>query len=235
MDTPALRPAYFLGHLRAELGAFLGCLDADLDTPVVHCGDWTLYDLADHVAGGSLWTVAAVTERHGGLRPPPAPRERDALKRWVAETSDTLAETLDTDPGAEAWTFWPPHTVAFWQRRRCHEAVVHRWDAQNALGDPGPIDAELAADGVAEVFDTMLPRQVKRGTATVPEHGIVVRATDTGGSWSHGTGEPAATVSGRAQDLVLALWKRLPAASPALAWEGDAAAGHAVFAQGLTP
>ncbi|MGI5328418.1 hypothetical protein [Actinomadura nitritigenes] len=38
------------------------------------------------------------------------------------------------------------------------EALVHRWDAENALGNRRPLDPVLAGEGVAEVFDTMAPR-----------------------------------------------------------------------------
>lgn len=52
----------------------------------------------------------------------------------VEENSTTLLMALDTDPNANAWTFHPPHTVGFWQRRRALKALIHRWDAENALG-----------------------------------------------------------------------------------------------------
>jgi hypothetical protein len=53
--------AGYLAHLRRELGVFEACLSGDLSAPVTHCGDWTLYDLADHLGGGNLRAAAAVT------------------------------------------------------------------------------------------------------------------------------------------------------------------------------
>ena len=44
--------AGYLGHLRRDLGAFGECLAGDLAVPVEPCGDWTLYDLADHLGRG---------------------------------------------------------------------------------------------------------------------------------------------------------------------------------------
>ena len=50
--------AGYLGHLRRDLGAFGECLAGDLAVPVEPCGDWTLYDLTDHLGQGNrgpLW------------------------------------------------------------------------------------------------------------------------------------------------------------------------------------
>lgn len=54
-----MRATDLLQGLRRELDVFRTCLDADLSTPIEHCGDWTLYDLADHLGGQNLWTAAA--------------------------------------------------------------------------------------------------------------------------------------------------------------------------------
>jgi hypothetical protein len=42
--------------------------------------------------------------------------------------------------------------AAFTARRCANELAVHRFDAESARGTPQPIDAELAADGVEEIF-----------------------------------------------------------------------------------
>ena len=57
--------AGYLGHLRGDLGAFEECLAGDLAAPVEPCGDWTLYDLADHLGQGNMWAAVAVTAKHG--------------------------------------------------------------------------------------------------------------------------------------------------------------------------
>ncbi|WP_049580477.1 maleylpyruvate isomerase family mycothiol-dependent enzyme, partial [Streptomyces sp. SBT349] len=160
-----MEPTACLTSLRRELNAFLACLDGDLSAPVAHCGDWTVRDLAEHLGRGNLWAAVAVTERRGDYRAPAAPTQPAALARWFEDTCATLLAALDTDPATEAWTFHPPRTVGFWQRRRCLEALIHRWDAENALGTPDPLDPELATDGIAEVLDTMAPRQIARGRA----------------------------------------------------------------------
>ncbi len=228
-------PAEYLAHLRHELDAFAACLSGDLSARVQYCGDWTLYNLADHLGRQNLWAAAAVTEQHGDLDPPPAPREPAALATWFRGTCDTELAALDTDPSAPAWTIAPPPTVGFWQRRRCLETLVHRWDAEHALGTPSPLDPGLAGDGVAEVIDTMAPRQVRLGRTAAPAHAVGLTAADTGSAWTLGPGEPVASVRGPAAGLLLLLWGRCAADDPALAWSGDREAGQAVLAAALVP
>jgi len=206
-----------------------------LAAPVPHCGDWTLRDLVEHMGKGNHWAAAAITEKHGRYDVGPAPADDAELRAWYERSVEALMSALATDPEADAWTFWRPRTVGFWRRRRAQETLIHRWDAQNALGEPDPLDPALAADGVAEVFDTMAPRQVKRERIEAPRQAVALRATDTGQSWSWGPGEPVAELSGTAEALLLALWKRLPADAPGLAWAGDRAAGQEVLAAALTP
>ena len=228
-------PAAYLAHLRRELDAFEACLGGDLSAPVEHCGRWTLYDLADHLGRGNLWAAVAVTDKHGGYEAPAAPRDRTALTRWFRDTCATLLAVLDTDPSSSAWTIAPPSTVGFWQRRRCVEALIHRWDAEHTLGVTGPLDPALAADGVAEVVDTMAPRQVRLGRAAAPPHAIRLRAGDTGSSWILGPGEPVATMDATAATLLLVLWGRLSAADPAVTWNGDQQKALASLSGPLVP
>jgi uncharacterized protein (TIGR03083 family) len=225
----------YLQLLRQESAAFSVCLEHDLSAPIPHCGDWTLRDLAEHIGRGNRWAVAAVTEKRGDYEAPPAPRVDAEVRSWFNASVDELLAVLDNDPAIEAWTFFPPHTVGFWQRRRAQEILIHRWDAQSTLGNALPFSREFAADGVAEVFDTMAPRQIARGRAKPPQHALRLRATDNGQSWTYGPGEPAAEISGTAERLLLMLWGRLPADDALISWSGDNAAGAAALAGPLTP
>ncbi|WP_433186375.1 maleylpyruvate isomerase family mycothiol-dependent enzyme [Actinoallomurus sp. CA-150999] len=226
----------YLAALRRELDAFGAVLDGDLSAPVEHCGDWTLFDLAAHMGAGNLWVVTAVKEGHGDdYDEGAAPRDQTALNAWYAETANTLVRALSVDPSTDAWTFFPPRTVGFWRRRRAQETLIHRWDAENAVGSATPMDVVLATDGVAEVFDTMAPRMIARGHATGPEQAVRIAATDSGGSWTHGPGEPVAQVSGRAEDLLLMLWDRKPRDTDSVAWIGDREAGLRALAGPLVP
>jgi uncharacterized protein (TIGR03083 family) len=230
MDT-----ASYMAGLRRELELFERCLAGDLNAPVEHCGDWKLGDLADHLGGGNLWSATAVTEKRGDYEFTAAPREPGELARWFRGTCEVLLTALDADPSTEAWTFFPPHTVGFWHRRRCMETLVHRWDAEHALGDTGPLDPQLAGDGVAEVIEVMFPRMVK-GRRTEPlEHAIRLTATDTGETWTLGPGDPVATLEGTAETLFLMLWGRVSKEDPALDWKGDRTAGLQVLNRPLVP
>jgi uncharacterized protein (TIGR03083 family) len=224
-----------LTHLRRELGAFEGCLRGDLSAPVAQCGGWTLYDLADHLGGGNLWAAVAVTEQRGDYRSQAGPRDPAALETWFNGTASVLLAALDTDPSASAWTFFPPPTVGFWQRRRCLETLVHRWDAEHALGISSRLDPALAGDGVAEVIDTMAPRQFQLGRARAPRYAVRFAATDTRSSWVLGPGEPVSTISGPAGDLLLLLWGRLPANDPAITWDGERQQAEALLQLALVP
>jgi uncharacterized protein (TIGR03083 family) len=226
----------YLTELRRELDAFGATLDGDLHAPVEHCGNWTLLDLAAHMGAGNLWVVTAVKERHGeGYDEDAAPHEQSALKAWFVETSNALVAALSVDPSTEAWSIAAPHTVGFWRRRRCQETLMHRWDAEHALGSPAPMDRSLAADGIAEVFDTMALRMIARGRAVEPAHAVRITATDSGGSWTYGPGDPVAELSGTAEDLLLMLWCRKPHDSASTAWTGDREAGLRALAGPLVP
>jgi uncharacterized protein (TIGR03083 family) len=213
--------AAYLDHLGSELAVFGACLAGDLSARVEHCGDWTLYDLADHLGQGNLWAAAAVTEQRGDFDSPAAPRDQAALAAWFGDTASALLAALDTDPSARAWTIAPPPTVGFWQRRRCLETLIHRWDAEHALGTAGPLDPALAADGIAEVIDTMTPRQIRLGRTPALPHAIRLGATDSASSWVLGPGDPVATIRAAAAELLLLLWRRLPPDDQAFTWAGD--------------
>jgi uncharacterized protein (TIGR03083 family) len=210
----------YLALLRTELTAFQYCLNEDLSVPIEHCGDWDLRDLAEHLGRGNLWAATAIRERRGDYEAPLAP---DAISPWFADTARVLTSTLEIDPATEAWTFAPPRTVAFWRRRRCLETLIHRWDAQHGLGRAGELDAELCGDGIAEVIEIFVPRQVKRGRATPPEAAVRFTATDLGASWVLGPGEPVAELTGTAAELLLALWDRRPMPWETLRGDHDAA------------
>jgi uncharacterized protein (TIGR03083 family) len=224
MDSTA-----FLAHLRNELNTFSSFLTSDLSVPIEHCGSWNLFDLAEHLGGRNLWAAVAISEKRGDYKAPAPPRDRDLLIRWFDEASATLLKALDTDSAAKAWTFHPPHTVGFWQRRRCHEALIHRWDAEHALGSPQPFDRELATDGVSEVFDTLAPREIARGRAQPPKQAIHLQAVDTGASWTYGPGAAVATLTAPAETLLLMLWGRVPSNDPAITWTGDELAALGVL------
>jgi uncharacterized protein (TIGR03083 family) len=234
--SPLLRET-LLESLWSSTEGFAGVLaTGDLSAAVPGCPGWDLRDLGAHLGNVHRWARGAVVEGHPRTAEVEPPAGRDALVAWYAGTAaDLLATLRDAAPDAPAWTMGEPRSVRFWVRRQAHEAALHRWDAQSSQGIPEPIGAALAADGVDEVLTLFFPRQVRLDRAVEPPVAVELRAVDTGAAWRFGPGEPVGAIRGRAEDLLLLLWKRLPPRPPALAVDGDGAAVHAALDRAITP
>ena len=117
--------------------------DAELDAPVPSCPGWSLRDLVVHLGGVHQWATHAVVEGNPNLRPePPADEGRSGLTAWYRRHASHLVDVLtSTATDAPAWTLDDRDpTAQFWMRRQVHETVMHAWDAENALGQPRPMD-----------------------------------------------------------------------------------------------
>ncbi len=182
------------------------------DRAVPQYPTWRLRDLVIHVAGVHGRTASICrklpTER---IPTPRLPEGHDAFD-WAHEQLDAMLEALRAaDPEAEVWTLVPDRRLAFWERRMVIETGVHRWDAQGAVEDPGPLLRTVASHGLNEFGDLYLPR-----LGDVPT--IRLAATDLHRSWIYGDGEPVATVKGAVSDLYLRLMSRPGTHLPA-EWE----------------
>lgn len=211
-----------LAHLRADVDAILAVLrTADLTEPVAACPGWTLRALVEHLGSVHRWATEIVrTRSFVDLTQQTGVND---LPRWFAEGADALIATLAAaDPAAECWSFTRDRRVGFWWRRQALETVVHRWDAERAIGEPGPIDAALAADGVAEVVKLMTPRQIAMERIPPLATTVLLKATDTGDEWVLGDGRPTAGVEAPAELLLLLLWHRVEAGDPRVRTTGDA-------------
>lgn len=233
--------ASFLRHFRRELDAFGACLaGGDLDAPIEHGDeDRTLAELAAHVGTANLFAAAAVSDWNGRSEPPDGtppkvPEDPYELARWVDGTGEALLMALDIEPEAPAWGYYTPPTAGYWQRSRSVAMMLHRWDAERALGEAGSLDAELACEGITEVFDVLAPRQIGRGKAWPPDVCIRLEASDTGDWWVFGPGEPVADIAGTAGDLLLLLRGRRTPADAVFRWTGDRNAALAVLKGPLT-
>ena len=94
-----------------------------------------------------------------------------ALRTYDAELDRFLATLRAVPPDAPVpnWAA-ATQTAAFWQRRAVHELAVHRWDAGTIGGrDPGPVDPDVADDGVAEFFDVFVATAFAFGYAPPAE------------------------------------------------------------------
>lgn len=233
----------------AEFAAVLGRLDPEVAVP--GCPEWTVADLALHLGSGQRWAASILLSGVGQKRPEVL-RTTISWPDWYAGTTAALAAAVRAvDPDEPCWNFAPVEQRAgFWARRRMHETVIHLVDAVQAEA-PGTtglnaIPAELAADGVDEIFGVFLPRLLARGIEPAVTRQIGVRAIDTGDEWTltpvpagdrpqvdRGKATGEAVVSGTAAELDLCLWKRLPA--DVLTVEGDPAVAAAFLVGRATP
>lgn len=220
-----------LAALQQESAAFAAAARLGIDVPVPACPGFTMGDLVLHL--GIVHRRAAKAVRTGAPEPTRAERRwfleptDPALPDWFDEGAGEVVEVLRAaGPEAPAWHFLPGDgTARLWFRRLAHETAVHRWDAEQAHGHPRPIDGDLAADGVDEMLQQLLPllwqQGPPEGSAPAGER-FHLHRTDGPGEWvvifepagvtvstEHAKGDLA--IRGPASDLVLFVWGRLPA------------------------
>ena len=220
--------------LRKEAGALADAARGAFDRPVAGCPGWTVRDLVAHTGEvHRFWSqVAQLRLQNRTEAAPPEVPPDDALLDWYREGAEHLADVLRTaDPSTPVWTWAHRKDIGFVRRRMAQETAVHRWDAQDAVGEPRPIDRELATDGIDEFLDTFIA--ATEGGPGGRGETIHLHRTDGDGEWvielsadgarvrrGHQKGDAA--VRGAASDLLLWLWGRTAAPSPALETFGDA-------------
>ncbi|HEX7168981.1 MAG TPA: maleylpyruvate isomerase family mycothiol-dependent enzyme [Acidimicrobiales bacterium] len=216
-----------IASVERETQAFLEVLATTaLDARVPTCPAWSLRDLTEH-AGGFMGFWAHVLCEGAGVEKTPAPDAPDGpLTEWFDDLCRHLIERLRaTSPTAEVWT-WAKQdsSAAFVARRSAHELAVHRFDAESAAGRPRPIAADLAADGIDEIFFMIdnwhTSARDRRGTASGNGETIRLHATDTGDDWTvsltdhvavtRDGGDADLTLTGAVSDLELVLYQRPP-------------------------
>jgi uncharacterized protein (TIGR03083 family) len=160
---------------------------APLDTQVPSCPEWDLAELARHCGGAHAWGRATVAS--GSMEPlsrgewMQRPETDAEVPDWFAAGAAELGRVCtEAGPDRPVWTWGPPPTSAFWARRMTHETAVHRWDAQGAVGDPDPIERELAVDGIDEylVLAPVLRGERLRGSGEL----LRLACTDADAAWS---------------------------------------------------
>lgn len=223
----------YTAHLRSDGEKMARAVERDLDAHVPTCPAWNVAKLTIHTGAHHRWVADAVRKRGGQPVEPGKPGLRgDALVEWFREGWRDLADLLDTvDDDDPAWTWSGDNRAGFWRRRTTLETLVHRWDAENATGEGGPLDPELAGDGIDEMLFVM----VGEGDAYQgPGVRVGVAVSDTGRAWTldladgqppraaTGSSDGDVVVSGAAGDVLLFLWGRL--GPDAIRLDGDEAA-----------
>ncbi|MCU1360617.1 MAG: hypothetical protein JWN99_1906 [Ilumatobacteraceae bacterium] len=199
-----------------------------LDAPVEACPGWTLTDLAHHMGYIHRWArLAALTGAPPDETAIDGPPESgsQALADWIDAGAAALVDVLgQLDPAAPTWHPFPvPRVAAVWPRRQAHETQIHTWDAERAVGATSALDPAIAADGIAEYFEVIAPRVLRRDGRTAPIGSMTISCADTDArlviSSDDGSSirvqRPAADddlhspmLWGPAESLLLALWGR---------------------------
>jgi uncharacterized protein (TIGR03083 family) len=195
--------------IRQDSAALADAAEADLTAPIPSCPDWAMGDLVRHVLQVHRSWGRIVGE---GLMEPkwseaPMPPD-DQLVAEFRANSIWFADVLGaTDPDQPCWTWGPTHDAAFVQRFQVQEVALHRYDAEAAVGTPGPIAADGAADAI-ELDSRLLPAAAAGATSA-----FTLIATDAPLEITM-TAKPdlpvVGTLRGGAGDLLLVLWERLP-------------------------
>ncbi|MFF9864650.1 maleylpyruvate isomerase family mycothiol-dependent enzyme [Streptomyces sp. NPDC013953] len=231
--------------IAAETARFVAAVrDADLATAVPSCPGWTLADLVKHTGSVQRWFSALLRAR---IQEPPSTREvnlrlpeqEDGYADWLAESATVAADAFAvTDPDLAMWAWGVDQHARFWVRRMLFETLLHRADAELALGLRPVIDRPVAVDGIDE-FLVNLPFATsfapKVADLRGPDRTIRFRTTDGDDAWlvrlrpdgfGLDTSRPSAatadaTVRGTAAALLLLVYGRLPYQADALTHEGD--------------
>ena len=190
----AVGELYAQGRERIS-GLVVGLGEADVDTPVPTCPDWSVRDVVAHLAGvctdvlaGNVagvasdpWTEAQVRARRG--RP-----MAEVVEEWsrAGPEVEALAPSFPGRMG-EQW-------VA--------DLITHEHDIRTALGRPGARDSEGLAVGLG--FLVEMGMQSRFSELALPA--LDVRAGDR--SWTVGGGRPTGTLDATAFALFRALTGR---------------------------
>ena len=155
--------ADYIAFLDSESARFVSLLaDADPAARVPSCPDWDAADLLWHltevqwfwgsIVGRALSDPQAAQDDKPD-RPDDYPALLDLQRRATERLLAAVSAGDDSDP---MWTWFDEdQTRGFIRRRQAHEALIHRLDAEQVVGDVTPLDARLATDGIDEALRIM--------------------------------------------------------------------------------
>jgi uncharacterized protein (TIGR03083 family) len=214
---------------------------------VEYCPEWTLADLSRHQGLVHRWALQVVTvgaqERVSWDELPDqeAPEDPAGRAEWLLRGATRLAELLrERGPAEKVWSWGAEQHTGFWARRMAHETLIHRIDAESAVGPApaGAVDAVLAADNIDELLHNALAPQARAFPERDRLRGeggtLHLHCTDVPGEWllrrtpegfasEQGHAKAEAALRAPAAELMLLLNRRLPDGRNAVEILGDQA------------
>ncbi len=204
----------YTAAIEADGAALIAACAMAPGAAIVACPGWTTEMLTEHIAEvHDSWAFTV----NG-----PVLTFEEMLAFWQSDRSipdpstarAALLQALRVVDDAPCWTWSKDHNVGFVRRFQASEALIHRVDAELAAGIAIVIEPAAAVDTIG-VFLTYMMGDVNEGA---PEVGgsVHIHCTDCEGEWlidsagdvtiGHQKGDAA--IRGKAQDIVLALWRR---------------------------
>ena len=161
---------------------------ADLTKRVPTCPEWDLKQLLEHTGMVHRWQTLVVRDRleHEPWPLPPelALQDGEDVAEWFQRGVDEAVQVMGAAaPDEQRWTWFPPDQTAGWyQRRVTQETLVHRVDAELAVGDEArtPMDPALSVDGIDESVDVFIPAADGRATCAARRTPPLISAVSIG-------------------------------------------------------
>jgi uncharacterized protein (TIGR03083 family) len=228
----------YLAVLRREGDAFADSIAQALNAPVASCEPWVGTDLLWHMIEVHYsWKFIAHTHlmNPADYVPRLKPADDDLLAEYRTGLNDLIDVLSSLDPARSCWTWAGVQDIAWVIRRMAHETVVHAWDAHVSAGISSDIEAELASDGIDEFVHVMVKSNIREDEGAL-SGSVHIHCTDVDGEWlivptgtsdvvvtrEHAKGDCA--IRGSAQNVLLALWRRIPMSSLEIIGNADVAA-----------
>jgi uncharacterized protein (TIGR03083 family) len=157
-------------HHQVALAGFAAVLDAAPDATVPFYPEWTVADLGVHLVKVHTMAIVAI-ETPSDTRPDvtvsvTAESPVDELIATLFDTAERLDTTLETTTHTAVWVLRPDRPPSEWRRRMLMEAILHRWDAEAAIGAPIAPEPPVALDGIDDFLHVHAARSLPRAELT---------------------------------------------------------------------
>jgi uncharacterized protein (TIGR03083 family) len=159
-----LTRAAYLDVVTEAIDAITAAGERDLTAAVEHCPGFDVGRLLEHT-GGFCRIVEGRVARDEEWKPASGTWQKAAVEvagdplGWHREWGAALLDALRAADLSERVQTWAgARTRGFWLRRAAQELTIHRWDVEHAVGEPAPIDPQVAIDGIDEFLGEFAKR-----------------------------------------------------------------------------